>query len=72
LFTGVYASTLALTVSAAFEGWLIAPGSFPAIYFWIQCFFLNAVMSCYRAAPARAASPTPSLDPSPIFAEPRR
>lgn len=71
-FTGLYGSALALAVSAAFEGWLIAPGSFPATYFWLQCFFLNAVMSRYRPAPARAASPAFGLRPSLGLTDPSR
>ena len=50
-FTAVYGSVLALTVNAAFEGWLIAPGNFIGIYFWIQCFFLNEVTCRFRPAP---------------------
>ncbi|GEM_PF-1878859 len=51
--TGVYGSVLALTVNAIFEGWLIAPGNFIGIYFWVQCFFLNALMCRFRPAPSR-------------------
>ncbi|MBI3696259.1 MAG: O-antigen ligase family protein [Acidobacteria bacterium] len=54
--TGVYGSTVALVVSAAFEGWLMAPGSFPCTYFWIQCFFLNAMMSRFQPAAVETAS----------------
>lgn len=51
--TGIYGSALALTVNALFEGWLIAPGGLTTTYFWIQCFFLNALICRYRPAPAR-------------------
>jgi O-antigen ligase len=63
-FTGLYASTLALAVNAAFEGWLIAPGSFPTTVFWLACFFLNALICRFRPAPARSAfMPAPPAAP---------
>ena len=52
-FTAIFASCLALVINACFEGWLIAPGGFPATYFWIQAFFLSALMCRFRPAPAR-------------------
>lgn len=52
-FTSIYGSTLALAVNSLFEGWLIAPGSFQAAYFWVQCFLLNALICRFRPAPAR-------------------
>ncbi len=54
--TGVYASMLALTANAVFEGWLTAPGNFIGIYFWVQCFFLNALMCRFASAPAAEPS----------------
>jgi O-antigen ligase len=54
--TAVCASLLALIVNALFEGWLLAPGSFTAFYFWGQCFLLNGMMSRFRPAPARRSS----------------
>lgn len=66
-FTGIYGSVLALAVNAIFEGWLLSPGNFITTYFWIQCFFLNALMSRFRPAPARLASfsmPLDSLQPA--------
>ncbi len=53
--TAIYASTLALVTNACLEGWLLAPGSFPCTYFWIQCFFLNAMMSRFQPAPVQVA-----------------
>jgi len=50
-FTALYASVAALTVNALFEGWLLAPGNFACVYYWIQCFFLNSLMCRYRARP---------------------
>ncbi len=52
-FTAVYASVAALTVNALFEGWLLAPGNYVSIYYWLQCFFLNSVMCRYRVRPHR-------------------
>ncbi len=52
-FTAIFASCLALVINACFEGWLIAPGGFPATYFWIQAFFLSALMCRFRPAPTR-------------------
>lgn len=50
-FTALYASVAALTVNALFEGWLLAPGNFACVYYWIQCFFLNSLMCRYRPRP---------------------
>jgi hypothetical protein len=47
-FTGVYGLVLALSISALFEGWLITPGSFATSYFWVACFFLNALMCRFQ------------------------
>ncbi|HYM09317.1 MAG TPA: O-antigen ligase family protein [Bryobacterales bacterium] len=55
-FTGIYGSVLALSVNAIFEGWLLSPGNFISTYFWVQCFFVNALMSRFRPARARSAS----------------
>ncbi|MBI3667173.1 MAG: O-antigen ligase family protein, partial [Acidobacteria bacterium] len=55
-FTSIYGSTLALAINAAFEGWLIAPGNFVATYFWMQCFFLNALICRFRPATAHSVS----------------
>lgn len=61
-FTAIYGSTLALILNAVFEGWLIAPGSFASTYFWIQCFFLNAMMCRFRPAPAERPRPESPAD----------
>ena len=58
--TGIYGSTVALTVCALFEGFLIAPGSFPTMYFWVQCFFLNRVICQFRPSAVRQAACLPS------------
>jgi hypothetical protein len=57
-FTAVYASVAALTVNAMFEGWMLAPGNFASTYFWVQCFFLNAMMCRFRPLAAAAAPPS--------------
>ncbi len=51
--TALYSSVIALTASAVFEGWLIAPGSFTSTYFWLQCFILNAMTQQFRPASPR-------------------
>lgn len=67
-FTSVYISIAALTVNALFEGWLLAPGNYASVYFWIQCFLLNAVMCRY--VPLRS-QPVP-LETAPSWALARR
>jgi hypothetical protein len=56
-FTGIYACALALCANGIFEGWLLAPGNFISFYFWIQCFFLNAITSRYQPAAKTAGAP---------------
>lgn len=54
--TGLYGSVLALAANAVFEGWLLAPGNFISLYFWAQCFFLDALIARFQPA---CASPRP-------------
>jgi hypothetical protein len=57
-FTAVYGSVAALVANSMFEGWMLAPGNFASTYFWVQCFFLNAVMCRFRPLAGAAAPPS--------------
>jgi O-antigen ligase len=54
--TGLYGSVLSLVVGALLNGWLLSPGSSSSVYFWIQLFFLNAILCRFHPARGRPSA----------------